>query len=45
MIITVRKSDGLNLPAGAGEALMLKHQRRHNTVTSKVSGHFEGRGK
>jgi len=27
-----------NLPVGAGEAVMLKNQRRHNTVTSEVSG-------
>jgi integrase len=26
-----------NLPVGAGEAVMLKNQRRHNTVTSEVS--------
>ena len=27
-----------NLPVGAGEAVMLKNQRRHNTVTSDDSG-------
>lgn len=27
-----------NLPVGAGEAVMLKNQRRHNTVTSDQSG-------
>ena len=27
-----------NLPVGAGEAVMLKNQRRHNTVTSAQSG-------
>lgn len=27
-----------NLPVGAGEAVMLKNQRRHNTVTSEDSG-------
>jgi len=27
-----------NLPAGAGEAVMLKNQRGHNTVTSEASG-------
>jgi len=27
-----------NLPVGAGEAVMLKNQRRHNTVTSDNSG-------
>ena len=27
-----------NLPAGAGEAVMLKNQHRHNTVTSEDSG-------
>jgi integrase len=27
-----------NLPVGAGKAVMLKNQRRHNTVTSEVSG-------
>jgi hypothetical protein len=25
-----------NLPVGAGEAVLLKNQRRHNTVTSEV---------
>jgi hypothetical protein len=25
-----------NLPVGAGEAVMLKNQRRHNTVTNEV---------
>lgn len=29
----------------AGEAVMLKNQRRHNTVTSAHSGHFDGGGK
>ena len=27
-----------NLPVGAGEAVMLKNQRRHNTVTNEGSG-------
>jgi len=27
-----------NLPVGAGEAVVLKNQRRHNTVTSEDSG-------
>jgi integrase len=27
-----------NMPAGAGEAVMLKNVRRHNTVTSEDSG-------
>jgi len=27
-----------NLPVGAGEAVMLKNQRRHNTVTSEDFG-------
>ena len=27
-----------NLPVGAGEAVMLKNQRRHNTVTNEHSG-------
>ena len=27
-----------NLPVGSGEAVMLKNQRRHNTVTSEDSG-------
>ena len=27
-----------NLPVGAGEAVLLKNQRRHNTVTSEGSG-------
>jgi integrase len=27
-----------NLPAGAGKAVMLKNQRRHNTVTSEDFG-------
>lgn len=27
-----------NLPVGAGEAVMLKNQRRHNTVTNEASG-------
>jgi len=27
-----------NLPVGAGEAVMLKNQRRHNTVTNDDSG-------
>src|SRR5215212_4265378 len=27
-----------NLPVGAGEAVMLKNQRRHSSVTSEVSG-------
>ena len=27
-----------NLPVGAGEAVMLKNQRRHNTITSEPSG-------
>jgi integrase len=27
-----------NLPTGAGEAVMLKNQRRHNTVTNDDSG-------
>ncbi len=27
-----------NMPVGAGEAVMLKNQRRHNTVTSEGSG-------
>jgi integrase len=27
-----------NLPVGSGEAVMLKNQRRHNTVTNGHSG-------
>ena len=27
-----------NLPVGSGEAVLLKNQRRHNTVTSEDSG-------
>ena len=27
-----------NLPVGSGEAVLLKNQRRHNTVTSEASG-------
>ena len=29
-----------NMPVGAGEAVMLKNQRRHNTVTNEDSGSF-----
>ena len=34
-----------NLPVGAGEAVMLKNLRRHNTVTSENTGDFEGSSK